>query len=70
MDPNSGRLYESLTVARLAGVENPVEIKGRREDIERISEAVAEKHERESGSAKRKRKAIERRNHWNKENNE
>ena len=40
MDPNSGRIYPSLTAALKAGVENPVELTGRREDVERISEAV------------------------------
>lgn len=71
MDPNSGRLYPSPEAARLDGVLNPVELRGELRDIERIAEAVAEKHERESGSAKRRRKAIERREFWNeKENNE
>jgi hypothetical protein len=70
MDPNTGRLYPDLDAARLAGVENPIELRGRLEDVERISKAVAELHESESGSAKRRRKAIERRDHWtNKENN-
>jgi hypothetical protein len=47
MDPNTGRLYADLTTARLSGVENPVELTGRPEDVQRISEAVAELHRRE-----------------------
>lgn len=67
MDPHSGRLYRSLQAALADGVANPVEVKGRDVDIQRISEAVAEKAARESGSAKRRRKAIERRDYWKKD---
>lgn len=56
MDPNSGRLYASLDAARLAGVENPVHITGRLEDIKRISDAVAEVHRREMTAAEREAK--------------
>jgi len=70
MDPHSGRLYESLQAALADGVRNPVEMKGRDVDIRRISEAVADKALRESGSAKRRRKAIERSNYWKKEDEE
>lgn len=41
MDPNSGRIYPSLTAAKIAGVEHPVALAGRTEDVERISKAVA-----------------------------
>jgi hypothetical protein len=47
MDPNSGRIYDSLADAKLAGVLNPVELSGRPEDIERISAAVASTWTRE-----------------------
>lgn len=40
MDPNSGRIYPSLFEAKIAGVEHPVELAGRVEDIDRISKAV------------------------------
>jgi len=50
MDPNSGRLYESVESARQAGVENPVEIIGNEADVLRISRAVA-------AAAKKERKA-------------
>lgn len=40
MDPNTGELYNSLEEAKEAGVENPVEIIGRKYDIDLISKAV------------------------------
>lgn len=54
MDPNTGRIYPSLDTARLAGVENPVEVSGRLEDVERISHAVSRLHNREQKRAKNK----------------
>ena len=47
MDPGTGRLYPSLNAAHLAGVANAVELIGQREDIERISAAVASTWTRE-----------------------
>ena len=41
MDPYSGRLYPTVEAAKADGVENPVEITGREEDIRHISDAVA-----------------------------
>jgi len=55
MDPYSGRIYPSVTDAKAAGVENPVEITGRHEDVERISAAVASEWTREQ-KAKRNAK--------------
>jgi len=52
MDPNSGRLYNSVEEAKADGVENPVEITGRPEDVRRISAAVR-------AAAKKKRKQQE-----------
>jgi len=40
MDPHTGRLYESIEDAKADGVENPVELVGRLEDVQRISAAV------------------------------
>ena len=40
MDPGTGRIYPSLIEAKVAGVEHPVELAGRVEDIERVSKAV------------------------------
>lgn len=51
MDPNSGRLYESLQAAQDDGVLDAVELKGTLEQARRISEAVAEKHRAEQGDA-------------------
>jgi hypothetical protein len=45
MDPNSGRLYDSVEAAKEAGVENPVEITGRPEDVKKVSDAVAARAE-------------------------
>lgn len=50
MDPNSGRLYESLAAAHAAGVTDAVEVIGTPEAVERISKAVRAQH-------KKKRKA-------------
>lgn len=40
MDPHSGKLYPTVEDALRDGVEKPVELIGRPEDIERISHAV------------------------------
>jgi len=55
MDPYSGRLYPSLSEAQIAGVVNPVELSGRPEDVQRISDAVASEWTREQ-KAKRNAK--------------
>ena len=55
MDPLSGRLFASTDAAKRAGVENPVEITGRAEDVLRISAAVASTWTREQ-KAKRNAK--------------
>jgi len=54
MDPNTGRLYPDLDTARLAGVENPVQITGLLEDVERISKAVKAAHDKDQKRAARK----------------
>lgn len=59
MDPYSGQLYPDIDTAKAAGVRNPVEITGLREDVERISEAVAlnrriEDHQNEAAVARRR----------------
>ena len=41
MDPGTGRLYPSIADAKLDGVLHPVELSGRPEDVQRISDAVA-----------------------------
>jgi predicted RNA-binding protein with RPS1 domain len=56
MDPNSGKLYPSLEDALRAGVEKPVELIGRPEDIERISLAVKRLNKAEK---KAKRRQVE-----------
>ena len=52
MDPGTGRIYPSLVAAKIAGVEHPVALAGRTEDIERISEAVASTWTREQKAAR------------------
>lgn len=57
MDPMTGRLYESVEEAKEDGVESPVELIGRREDVERIADAVKEasrKRARKQQKASRK----------------
>ena len=56
MDPNSGRIYETVDLARLAGVADPVEIIGAPDVIDSISKAVRAQHK-----AKRKRQKKARR---------
>ena len=51
MDPGTGTLYASYDAALLAGVTSPVELVGRPEDVERISEAVAVRWAREQKDA-------------------
>ena len=61
MDPNSGKLYESVEEAQADGVEHPVELQGRWEDVEAISEAVkaaARKKARQQQKASRKTNRI------------
>lgn len=52
MDPGTGRLYPSVASAKLAGVEHPVALTGRTEDIERISAAVRADWTREQKAAR------------------
>lgn len=54
MDPNTGRIFPSLDAARLAGIEEPVEISGTPEQVERISSAVRSLHNKEKKRAKNK----------------
>ena len=51
MDPNSGKLYDSIESAWGSGVKNAVELTGAPEDVQRISKAVSAQYE-----AKRKAK--------------
>ena len=60
MDPNSGKLYESIEIALEAGVKNPVEITGAPEDVQRISKAVSAQY-RAKRKAKRKAQSKSRR---------
>lgn len=53
MDPNSGRLYDSVEEAIANGVEFPVLITGREDDIMRVSNAVNREQRRRE---KRKRR--------------
>ena len=62
MDPHSGRLFPSVQDALDAGVDKPVELIGRPEDIERISQAVKALHNKENKKAKRKAVQRSRRN--------
>jgi len=59
MDPRTGDLYPSIDAARKAGVENPVELLGRKKDVERISRAVKAAHRRKV-KASRKAKRVNR----------
>jgi hypothetical protein len=54
MDPYSGRLYESRDAALKDGVENPVELFGKKEDVERISAAVAKVYNKKQKRKKNK----------------
>lgn len=56
MDPNSGRLYESVAAARFAGVENPVEIIGEPDAVQRISAAVRAQHKKKRKAQKQARR--------------
>lgn len=40
MHPNTGQLYDTVEDAKADGVENPVELVGRMQDIDRIADAV------------------------------
>ena len=65
MDPNNGNLYASAEAAHVAGVMYPVELTGRPEDVERISDAVASTWTREQkakNKAKNKAARAARRN--------
>lgn len=52
MDPGTGTLYPSVDAARAAGVEHPIEVTGRPEDVERISAAVHSEWTREQKAAR------------------
>lgn len=56
MDPNSGKLYESAEAAVRDGVQNPVQITGRDEDLQRISKAVMHLYNEEQKFAKKAQK--------------
>jgi hypothetical protein len=57
MDPNSGRIYPSLTAALRAGAEDAVEIIGTPEAVQRISQAVRAQHKAKRKAQKKSRKA-------------
>ena len=54
MDPNNGQLYPSWQAARDAGVENPVEISGRLEDVQAVSAALKAKAKRKAQKKSRR----------------
>ena len=53
MDPNSGRLYESVEDAKADGVENPVEVIGLPEDVQRISNTMAAAYRKRARKAQK-----------------
>lgn len=57
MDPNTGRLYDSIDAALLAGVRSPVEISGTPEAIVRVSKAVKAQHRAKRKAQKKARRA-------------
>jgi len=56
MDPNSGRIYQSLEHALYAGVKDPVEIIGTPDAVQRISAAVRDQHRAKRKAQKKARK--------------
>ena len=52
MDPGTGRLYQILDAAHLAGVFNAVQLIGRHEDIQQVSTAVASTWTRKQKAAR------------------
>lgn len=58
MNPDTGRIYPDLATARLDSVAHPVEVIGRPEDVQRISDAVADAHRRELTAAERTAKKV------------
>jgi hypothetical protein len=55
MDPRNGTLYPSVDEALAAGVENPVGLIGRIEDVKRIAAAVRSEWTREQKAARNAR---------------
>lgn len=62
MDPQTGRLFPTLEDAFKAGVEKPVEIIGRPEDVERISMAVKKLHAAKKKAMRKQAKKSKKRN--------
>lgn len=62
MDPNSGKLYDSLDEAKRAGVKYPVELFGRRKDIVSVSKAVSKEADRRKKKQRKEAKASRKRN--------
>ena len=60
MDPNSGKLYDSIESAWGSGVKNAVELTGAPEDVQRISKAVSAQY-RAKRKARRKAQSKSRR---------
>ena len=56
MDPNSGRIYQTLESAQLAGVKDAVEISGTPAAIEQISKAVRAQHQAKRKAQKKARR--------------
>lgn len=54
MDPNSGEIYESMQAAKDSGVKNPVEVFGRRQDVERMSSLISKGNRAERREAARR----------------
>lgn len=57
MDPNSGKLYESLDQAIAFGVKDAVEITGTPEAVQRVSAAARAAHKAKRKAQKKARKA-------------
>lgn len=57
MDPNSGRIYESLQAALDDGVKDAVEVIGTPDAVQRISAAVKAAHKKKRKAQKKARRA-------------
>ena len=61
MDPNSGKIYDSIESAWGVGVKNAVEITGAPEDVQRVSDAVSAQYKARRKAKRKDQKKARRR---------
>lgn len=62
MDPNSGKLYDSVEDAKKDGVKHPVEISGRKKEVAFVSEKLSKEFLKQKKKHRKNAKATRKKN--------